>query len=367
MTLVVRRDRRESTVRITPGTTCLDNVPGAAHTPMPPMPPMPTVAPMTYASPSEAPTPPETPEAPVAPPTPRTLSYGYKYSTDVTPPAPPRAPRAYLPRRPSLPRGWFGVSLNCSECGSELGPEDRAPVWKFGDLPEVYIVEPGSPAARAGLQRGDVLSQINGISLMSPEGGKLFGAVRPGQTVKWTVLRGGSKRDVNVVAATRPEDRAESMSDLMERLRDLREHQQVEQLEPQLHRLEMELDKVRTAMPALAPNPEGRRLRYAGSVGGSDVEVRGLGNVVVDDDGDEIVITTRDATIHIRPQGKSPKPDAKHTLLTALWHFGRGVAQAARGNAADAERERTATPARAGAAAPASAWRCAPPARRGSC
>jgi len=37
-----------------------------------------------------------------------------------------------------------------------------------------------------------------------------------------------------------------------------------------------------------------------------------------------------------------PKPDAKHALLTALWHFGRGVAQAARGNAADAERERTA-------------------------
>jgi tetratricopeptide (TPR) repeat protein len=37
-----------------------------------------------------------------------------------------------------------------------------------------------------------------------------------------------------------------------------------------------------------------------------------------------------------------PKPDAKHTLLTALWHFGRCVAQAARGNAADAGRERIA-------------------------
>jgi tetratricopeptide (TPR) repeat protein len=37
-----------------------------------------------------------------------------------------------------------------------------------------------------------------------------------------------------------------------------------------------------------------------------------------------------------------PKPDAKHALLTALWHFGRGVAQAARGNAGDAGRERTA-------------------------
>jgi tetratricopeptide (TPR) repeat protein len=37
-----------------------------------------------------------------------------------------------------------------------------------------------------------------------------------------------------------------------------------------------------------------------------------------------------------------PQPDAKHALLTTLWHFGRGIAQAARGNAADADRERSA-------------------------
>lgn len=37
-----------------------------------------------------------------------------------------------------------------------------------------------------------------------------------------------------------------------------------------------------------------------------------------------------------------PAPDPKHALLRMLWHFGRGMAQAARGNAADAERERDA-------------------------
>jgi tetratricopeptide (TPR) repeat protein len=39
---------------------------------------------------------------------------------------------------------------------------------------------------------------------------------------------------------------------------------------------------------------------------------------------------------------KLPQPDAKFPLLTALSHFGRGIAHAARGNAADAERERIA-------------------------
>jgi len=37
-----------------------------------------------------------------------------------------------------------------------------------------------------------------------------------------------------------------------------------------------------------------------------------------------------------------PLPDPKNALLTTLFHFGRTVAQAARGNAADAERERAA-------------------------
>ena len=37
-----------------------------------------------------------------------------------------------------------------------------------------------------------------------------------------------------------------------------------------------------------------------------------------------------------------PRPDPKHALLTTLYHFGRGVAQAARQNASDAERERVA-------------------------
>jgi tetratricopeptide (TPR) repeat protein len=39
---------------------------------------------------------------------------------------------------------------------------------------------------------------------------------------------------------------------------------------------------------------------------------------------------------------KLQAPDSKMAILSSLWHFGRGIAQAARGNAADAERERTA-------------------------
>ncbi len=39
---------------------------------------------------------------------------------------------------------------------------------------------------------------------------------------------------------------------------------------------------------------------------------------------------------------KLPQADPKFALLTTLWHFGRGIAQAGRGNTAEAERERSA-------------------------
>jgi tetratricopeptide (TPR) repeat protein len=51
-----------------------------------------------------------------------------------------------------------------------------------------------------------------------------------------------------------------------------------------------------------------------------------------------------------------PKPDAKHALLSALWHFGRGVAQAARGKVDDAGKERMAYAEARKAIAPDSDW-----------
>jgi hypothetical protein len=204
----------------------------------------------------------------------------------------------------AMPRGWLGVGFTCRDCGGEAPDSSKTPVWSFGTLPTIYFVDPDGPAAKAGLRRGDVLTQIDGLSMLSDQGGKRFGSMQPGQSVNWTLLRDGSPRTLTVVAAVRPDDRApefEAYRRKLEALREMRRHQddgtaQLEDLERQLRNLER-------LQSAPAP-PASRRLRYAGSVAGSDVEVRGLGSVVVDDSGDEIVITTRDATIRIKPSGK---------------------------------------------------------------
>ena len=51
-----------------------------------------------------------------------------------------------------------------------------------------------------------------------------------------------------------------------------------------------------------------------------------------------------------------PQPDATHPLLKAMSHFGRGIAQAARGNLAEAEQERAAYAAAARTLPPDSDW-----------
>jgi hypothetical protein len=130
--------------------------------------------------------------------------------------------------------------------------------------------------------------------------------------VKWTVLRGARKLDVTARAAARPESREVPLDALLSRLEDLRASGEFENLSEDLERVAREVTRERVRV--YEGLTSAKRLRYAGTVGGSEVEVRGLGNVVVDDGGEEIVITTRDATIRIKPaavQPPTPAPDRK--------------------------------------------------------
>jgi hypothetical protein len=121
------------------------------------------------------------------------------------------------------------------------------------------------------------------------------------------MVRDGATRTVSVTASPRPGDRGIALDEMRDQLRAMRE-QRGEGMEKERLSLEeamRSLERMRRVMPRTG---EERRLRYAGSVAGSDVEVRGLGNVVVDDSGEEIVITTPEATIRIHPSAKTAPP-----------------------------------------------------------
>jgi putative serine protease PepD len=69
----------------------------------------------------------------------------------------------------------------------------------------VTIVEPNSPAQRAGLAQGDVITAINGKPVSSTE--QFITAVdnfKPGQTLTLTVRRAGQTKTLKVTLGTRP-------------------------------------------------------------------------------------------------------------------------------------------------------------------
>jgi len=69
----------------------------------------------------------------------------------------------------------------------------------------VLRVEPGGPAASAGLQRGDVITEVDGKALQGDSGlAEAIGPHKPGDTVTLTVLRGSQSMQVKVTLGQMP-------------------------------------------------------------------------------------------------------------------------------------------------------------------
>ena len=121
-------------------------------------------------------------------------------SADATPAQCPAARRT----------GWLGVSgLNCrGRCTMTwIGSDQR---WTMSTEPEIDSVDPDGPA-RGRLRAGDILVAVDGALITTAEGGRRYGAVRPGQSVTLTVRRGGRSQDVELVAGERCGPRAPAM------------------------------------------------------------------------------------------------------------------------------------------------------------
>lgn len=84
-------------------------------------------------------------------------------------------------------RGWLGISLDWSQ--GENGPVT------------VEDVFPGSPADRAGVERGDVVVRLDGAAASAEAVRRLRPA--PGDTVRLRLRRDGQEREVRVVAERR--------------------------------------------------------------------------------------------------------------------------------------------------------------------
>ena len=99
-----------------------------------------------------------------------------------------------LIRQGRVRRGQLGVAVQAvtADIAASLGMREARGVI-------VSSVVPGSAAARAGLERGDVITAVNGQEVNEPNVLRnLVAATQPGTEVTLKVVRGGQEREVRV-------------------------------------------------------------------------------------------------------------------------------------------------------------------------
>ena len=107
---------------------------------------------------------------------------------------------AELQRTGHVTRGYLGVQAQ--PVGKDMSTALHLP---SADGALVASVEPDSPAARAGLQPGDVIEAVNGAKVANPHDLALnVASVQPGSAARLDIRRDGDSQQVTVTLATLP-------------------------------------------------------------------------------------------------------------------------------------------------------------------
>lgn len=96
-------------------------------------------------------------------------------------------------------RGWLGIE-------AQLVTSEVAKTLKLNDTTGVVIIriEPGSPADKAKLKNGDVITAFNGSKVISVDHLMIdIASQKPGDTIKLTVFRDGHSDELEIVLESR--------------------------------------------------------------------------------------------------------------------------------------------------------------------
>jgi C-terminal processing protease CtpA/Prc len=111
-----------------------------------------------------------------------------------------RTQLASMCNRNAKPQGYMGITFSATmSAGETPGVE----IYRFAENPTVETVEPGSPAERAGVAKGDEIILIGGRRVMGND--IVFSQLlRPGNRLPIRVRRDGDVKDVVLVVGDRP-------------------------------------------------------------------------------------------------------------------------------------------------------------------
>jgi serine protease Do len=109
---------------------------------------------------------------------------------------------AQLKEHGHVTRGWLGVQVQPVTAGIAESLGMRKAEGAIVDQPQ-----PDGPAAKAGIESGDVITAINGTPVKdSRELARTISMMAPNSSVKLEVLRKGESRSVTVALAQMPNE-----------------------------------------------------------------------------------------------------------------------------------------------------------------
>jgi serine protease Do len=110
---------------------------------------------------------------------------------------------AQLKDHGKVTRGWIGVQVQpvTADIAESLGIKQAQ-----GAI--VDAAQAGSPAAKAGIKAGDVITAVNGAAIKdSRDLARRIGAIAPGQSVKFDLVRDGQSQSVSLTLGQMPVER----------------------------------------------------------------------------------------------------------------------------------------------------------------
>jgi TonB-dependent SusC/RagA subfamily outer membrane receptor len=96
------------------------------------------------------------------------------------------------PELPSIGPRRFGFAIGCLPSCTRAKARDGTDYYKFEAYPPIVAVTGGGPAGLAGLRPGDVVTEIDGKSILGEEGALRFVRANETSTMQVTVQRNGT-------------------------------------------------------------------------------------------------------------------------------------------------------------------------------
>lgn len=105
----------------------------------------------------------------------------------------PLGDRAADSTNESATAGRYGFAISCLPSCTRARATDGTEYWKYDSHPPIAGIRPGGAAAMAGLQVGDLVVEIDGISILTEQGALRFQQAERKESLQVTVQRLGKR------------------------------------------------------------------------------------------------------------------------------------------------------------------------------